>query len=77
MDSYCSHMSVDCGNAFVGSWLEELAGYELLDCEDDTIFTSDANGCAAVLNCFDCILDLKIAAVGREDGVLEIVTRSY
>jgi hypothetical protein len=57
--------------------LQQLARDQLLQRQDDTILTPDADGCAAVLHRLDCVLDLEVAAIGREDGVGEIVSRAY
>lgn len=70
-------MSVDSGDALVGTGLRELGGHDLLDGQDDTILASDTDRGAAVLYSLDGIFDLEVAAVGGEDGVGEIVTRSY
>lgn len=70
-------MSIDRGDALVGFWLQQLGCDELLDGEDDAILAADADGGAAILDSLDSIFDLEVAAVGGEDGVLEIVTRPY
>lgn len=70
-------MSIDGGDAFVGFWLQQLGCDELLDGEDDAVLAADADGGAAILDSLDGIFDLEVAAVGGEDGVLEIVTRPY
>jgi hypothetical protein len=56
-------MSVDRCNAFVCSGLQQLAGNNLLDRKNNTIFTPDANRGTAVLYRLDCILDLEISAI--------------
>lgn len=70
-------MSIDRGDAFVGFWLQQLGCDELLDGEDDAVLAADSDGGAAILDSLDGIFDLKVAAVGGEDGVLEIVSRPY
>jgi len=60
-------MSVDCCNTFVGSWLQQFAGNDLLNRKNNAIFTPDANRSSTVLYRLDCILDLEIPAVWRED----------
>jgi hypothetical protein len=70
-------MSVDCCNTLVGSRLEQLAGDHLLDCQHNTIFTPDANRCSAILYRLGCIFDLEVSSIWREDGVGEIVARTY
>jgi hypothetical protein len=63
INTYCTHMSVDCCNTLVGSRLQQLAGNDLLDRKNNAIFTPDANGSTTVLYRLDCILDLEISAV--------------
>jgi len=57
--------------------LQQLACDELLQCQDHAIFASDANGGATVLYRFHSVFDLEVAAIGREDGVGEIVAGAY
>ena len=70
-------MSVNGRNAFVGSWLEQLAGDDLLDCQHNAIFTPDANRGSAILHCLYRIFDLEVPAIGGEDRVRQIVARTY
>lgn len=70
-------MSVDSCNALVCSWLQQLAGDELLNCEHDSVLASNSNGGVTVLDCLHGILDLKVASIWREHRVLKIVTRTY
>ncbi len=65
--TYCSDMVVNGADSLVGTGLQKLGCDHLLDGEDDAILASDANGRAAILNRLDCIFDLKVAAVRRED----------
>lgn len=67
IETYCTHMSVNCCNAFVGSGLQQLARNDLLNRQNNTIFTPNTNGGAAVLYRLDCILDLEISTVWGED----------
>jgi hypothetical protein len=62
-NTYCTHMSVDCCNTLVGSWLQQLAGDDLLNGKHNTIFTTDANGGSTIFYRLDCILDLEISAI--------------
>lgn len=70
-------MLVDGGDPLVGAGLQQLRGDDLLDGQHDAVLTADADRCAAVLHRLDCIFDLEVAAVRGEDGVGEIVARSY
>lgn len=70
-------MPINSGDPLVCAGLEKLGCDDFLDSEDDTVFATDADGGAAVLDCFDSILDLKVSAIGGEDGVGEIVACSY
>ncbi len=67
LETYCTHMSVNCCNAFVGSRLQQLARNDLLHRQNNTIFTPNANGGSTVLYRLDCILDLEISTVWGED----------
>jgi hypothetical protein len=75
--TYSSHVSIDGGDTFVGFWLQQLGCDELLDGENDAVLAADADGGTAILDSLHGIFDLEVAAVGGEDGVLEIVTRPY
>ena len=70
-------MSVNSCDALVCSRLQQLAGNELLNCENNSVLAPDADGSVAVLDCLHGVLDLKVASIWGEDGVLEIVTRTY
>jgi hypothetical protein len=41
------------------------------------MFGADSNAGAAVFDCFDCVFDLKVAAVGGEDRIGEVITCPY
>lgn len=70
-------MSINSRNVLVCSGLQQLAGDELLDCEHDSVLASDSDSGIAVLDGLHGVLDLEVASIWGEDGVLEIVTRSY
>lgn len=70
-------MGVDGGDALVGTGFQQLGAYDLLNGEDDAILGADADGGAAIFHCLDRIFDLKVPTVGGEDGVEQVVTRSY
>jgi len=70
-------MSINRRDALVGAMLEQLGCDHLLYSQDDAIFAADADRGAAVLDRLDGVFDLEVAAVGGEDGVCEIVARSY
>ena len=61
--TYDSNMCVDCGDAFVAGRDEELAADELLDRQDDAVFTAEADGGAAGFDRFAGVLDLEVAPV--------------
>lgn len=75
--TYNAQMSVHRCDALVCVGLQQLGCDDLLDSQDDAIFAPDADGCAAVLDRLDGVLDLEVPAVGGEDGVGEIVACSY
>lgn len=77
MQTYSSQMLVDSCDSLVGAGLQQLGCDDLLDCQDDTIFRTDADGGAAVLYCLDCVLNLEVTAIRGEDGVGQIVASSY
>lgn len=62
--TYNTKMSVNSSDALVGVWFPQLGGDDLLDGEDDALLATDADGCAAILDGLDGILDLEVAAVG-------------
>ncbi len=70
-------MGIDSGDALVGTWLKKLGSYDLLDGQDNTILGPDTNRGATILDCLDCVFDLEVSTVGGEDGVEQVVTRSY
>ena len=70
-------MSVDGANPLIGAGLEKLGSYDFLHGEDYTIFASDPYGGSSIFYRLDCVLDLEIATVRREDGVEQVVARSY
>lgn len=70
-------MTVDSGDAAVGTGLQQLGADNLFDSEDNTVAAADANGGAAIFDGLVGVFDLEVAAVGREDGVGEIVAGSY
>lgn len=75
--TYHTHIPVDCSYPFVRVLLEQFAGDELLEGEHNAILTPYTNCRATILYRLHCIFDLEVAAVGREDGVGEIVARTY
>lgn len=70
-------MPIDRRDALVGPMLEQLGCDHLLYSQHDAIFAADADRGAAILDRLDGVFDLEVAAVGGEDGVCEIVARSY
>jgi hypothetical protein len=70
-------VSVDGSDSLVGTRLQQLGCDDLLDRQHHTVLASDADGCAAVLHGLHGVLDLEVAAIGRVDGVAEIVARAY
>jgi len=53
-----AHVPVDCCYPLVRACLQQLAGDELLERQDDAVLAPDTDCCAAVLYRLDCILDL-------------------
>ena len=72
-----AHVPVDCCYPLVRACLQQLAGDELLERHHDAVLAPDTNRCAAVLYRLDCILDLEIATVGREDRVGQVIACAY
>jgi hypothetical protein len=75
--TYNTNVSVDGCDALVCVLLHELARDQLLHRQHYAILASDTNCGAAVLDSFCGVLDLKVAAIGGEDGVGEIVSGTY
>ena len=76
-ETYDADVSVNGRDAVVGAWFQKFAGDDLLHGEDHAIFTSDPDGCAAVLHRLHRILDLEVSAVGGENGVGKIIAGAY
>lgn len=72
-----TRMPIDSRYALVGVGLQQLACDEFLHGQHHAIFTPDSDCRSAVLDRLDCVFDLKVAAIGRKDGVGEIVARTY
>lgn len=70
-------MSVDRSDSLVRAGLEQLRRDHFLDREHDAVLAPDADGCAAVLDGLHRVLDLEIPPVGGEDGVGQVIARSY
>jgi hypothetical protein len=68
---------VDGGDALVGARLEQLRRHHLFNRQHDAVLAPYANGRAAILDSFERVVDLEVLAVGREDGVVEVVAGSY
>ena len=77
LGAYHANVPVHGRYSIVRAGLEEFAAEELLDCEDDTIFASDAHCRASILYRLYGILDLEVPAVWREDGIGQIVAGAY
>lgn len=77
METYDTSMVVYRGNALVGSRLKQLRCDNLFDSQDNAVLAADTNRRAAVLYSLDGVLDLEVASIWREDGVEQVVTRSY
>lgn len=75
--TYNAKMPIHRCDALVCVGLQQLRCDDLLDGQDDAIFAPNADGCAAVFDRLDGVLDLEVPAVGREDGVGEIVACAY
>lgn len=72
-----AHVPVYSCYPLVRTRLEELAADELFEGEHDAIFALDTNRRAAVFYCLDRVFDLKVATVGREDRVGQVVACAY
>lgn len=70
-------MVVYRGNALVGSRLKQLRCDDLFDSQDDAVLAADTNRRATVLDRLDGVFYLEVASIWREDGVEQVVTRSY
>lgn len=75
--TYNTKMFVNGCDSLVCAWFQQLGWDDLLDCQNNAIFAPNADGCATILDCLDGVFDLEVSTVGGEDGVGEIVTRSY
>jgi hypothetical protein len=62
--TYHTNVPIHCCNPFVCIGFEEFRGDDLLDCQDHAVFAPDAYCCPSILDGLDCILDLKVSAVG-------------
>lgn len=70
-------VAVDGGDALVGVLFEQFGGDEFFQRQDYAIAAADSDGGAAVLDRFDGVFDLEVAAVGGEDAVREVVSGAY
>jgi hypothetical protein len=75
--AYYAHVPVHRCYPLVRARLEQLAGDELLQRQHHAVLAPYADCCAAVLDGFDCIFDLEVAAVRRKDRVGQVVARAY
>lgn len=75
--TYNAQVPVNCCDTLVCASLQQFGCDDLLDRQNDAVLAPNADRCAAILNCLHGIFDLEVAAVGREDGIGEIVTCSY
>lgn len=75
--TYNAQMPIHRCDALVCVGLQQLGCDDLLDGQDDAIFAPNTDGCAAVFDRLDGVLDLEVPAVGGEDGVGKIVACSY
>ena len=75
--TYHADVLVYSCDPLVCSGLQQPGRDDLLDRQHYAVLTPDADGGTAILDCLYRILDLEVPAVRREDGVGEIVTRSY
>jgi hypothetical protein len=74
IETYGADVRINGCDALVGTGFQQLRGDDLFNGKDDTILTPDANGGTAILDSLDSVLDLKVATVGGEDGVEQVVT---
>jgi hypothetical protein len=67
--TYDTSVPVYCSDPLVRTGLQQLGAHRLLDREDDAVFAPDADGGVAIFHRLDCVLDLKVSPIGRENGV--------
>lgn len=72
--SYDADVAIHRGYSLVGSWFEQLARYDLFQCQNHAIFTPYADRGASILDCLDCVLDLEVSTIGGEDRVGQVIT---
>ena len=75
--TYDPNIPIHSSYPLIRIFLEQFACDELFQSKNDPIFTSYADGCAAVFYRFHGVLDLEVAAIGGEDGVGEVVACAY
>lgn len=75
--TYNTKMPVDGCDPLVCAWFQQLGCDHLLHCQHNAVFAPNTNGCATILDSLDGVFYLKVSAIGGEDGVGKIVTRSY
>jgi hypothetical protein len=74
---YNAHVTIHRCYPLIRAGLEELAADELLESKYDAILALDADRCATVLYRLDCVFDLEVTTVGREDRVRQVVACTY
>jgi hypothetical protein len=65
--TYCAHVSINCCNTLIGSGLQQLACDDLLNRKNNAIFAPDSNRSSTVFDCLNCIFDLEVSPIRRED----------
>ncbi len=59
MCTYHTDIAIDRGYPLVRTRLQQFASYDLLHCQNNAIFTSNADAGTSILDCFDRIFDLQ------------------
>ena len=71
--AYDPYIAIDRCYPLVCAGLQELGGDDLFAGENDAVSRSDTDAGAAVLHRFNGVFDLKVASIGGEDGVGEVI----
>lgn len=61
--TYDSHVAVNGSNPLVGASFEQLRCHHLLECQHDSVFASDADRGAAILDSLHRVFDLEIPTI--------------
>ena len=78
-ESCCNHANISINRSypFVRIWFEQFGAYDLFYGKDDAMFGADSDAGTAAFDCLDGVFDLKVAAVGGEDRIRQIIAGPY